>query len=269
MAKDPAVLFYTSDFISGTITMTDEQRGKYILLLCVQHQKGSLTEKDMLKICKTYDEDIWCKFTEEGGSFYNIRMREETEKRSKYAESRRNNRKKKEELPEDVNNISLSYDEHMENENEDVNIIEDKPIVLSKDNFKLFDKVCLLFDAKIKKDSWLDIYDKLIRLDGYTEERILDIVSEFRKDGNWWKDNGNFQSFAKLRQTNKEGVKFIDVFENKMPKAKNANLGVGEFINANGNRTYGTSGVVVPNDAPPRPSNNHIWSKNEAKWKIQ
>lgn len=28
MAKDPAVLFYTADFITGTLTMTDEQRGK-------------------------------------------------------------------------------------------------------------------------------------------------------------------------------------------------------------------------------------------------
>ncbi|TRZ80528.1 DUF1376 domain-containing protein [bacterium] len=49
--KDPAVLFYTQDFITGTILMTDEQRGKYIMLLCLQHQNGKLTERDMLKIC--------------------------------------------------------------------------------------------------------------------------------------------------------------------------------------------------------------------------
>jgi hypothetical protein len=57
MSKDPAILFYTSDFLTGTFTMTDEQVGKYIRLLCLQHQKGSLTEKDMLKICKTYDNE--------------------------------------------------------------------------------------------------------------------------------------------------------------------------------------------------------------------
>ena len=140
MAKDPAVLFYTSDFISGTITMTDEQRGKYILVLCIQHQKGTLTEKDMLKICKTYDEDIWCKFSNEDGNFYNARMREETEKRSKYAESRRNNRKKKEELPEDVNNISLSYDEHMENEDVIINKDKSKKTIEQswKNNFTIY-----------------------------------------------------------------------------------------------------------------------------------
>ena len=67
MAKDPAILFYTSDFMSGTVTMTDEQRGQYIMLLCLQHQKCFLTEKDMLKICKSYDEDIWSKFEEKNG----------------------------------------------------------------------------------------------------------------------------------------------------------------------------------------------------------
>jgi len=122
--KDPAVLFYTSDFISGTLTMTDSQRGQYILLLCLQHQKGYLTEKDMLNICKSYDEDIWCKFIVIEGKFYNERMKNESEKRKKYSESRRNNRTSKDNKEEEKNNISLSYDKHMENENE--NIIIDK-----------------------------------------------------------------------------------------------------------------------------------------------
>lgn len=132
MSKDPAVLFYTSDFISGTITMTDEQRGKYILLLCIQHQKGHLTEKDMLNICKTYDEDIWCKFKNEDGVFFNERMKEESEKRAKYAESRRDNRKKKEVKEEDINNISSTYVPHMENENENRDIVIDKGLLTIK-----------------------------------------------------------------------------------------------------------------------------------------
>ena len=62
MSKDPAVLFYTSDFLTGTTLMSNEQVGKYIRLLCIQHQKGVLSEKDMLKICDSYDEDIFDKF---------------------------------------------------------------------------------------------------------------------------------------------------------------------------------------------------------------
>ena len=47
MNKDPAFLFYTSDFLTGTMFMTDEEVGVYIRLLCVQHQHGGLIEKDI------------------------------------------------------------------------------------------------------------------------------------------------------------------------------------------------------------------------------
>ena len=113
MAKDPAVLFYTSDFLSGTFTMDNEQVGKYIRLLCLQHQKGKLSEKDMLSICKAYDSEIWDKFKVEDGLYYNDRMLNETIRRQKFSESRRNNAKssKKE-------STSEAYAEHMETETE-------------------------------------------------------------------------------------------------------------------------------------------------------
>ncbi|MCK9220260.1 MAG: YdaU family protein [Bacteroidales bacterium] len=114
--KDPAFLFYPGDFITGTYTMTNEQVGKYIRLLCIQHAKGSLLEKDMINICGTYDKDIFDKFTLEDGNYFNRRLRQETDKRLKYSESRRNNRVKK-----DMKNICETYDKHMENENENIN----------------------------------------------------------------------------------------------------------------------------------------------------
>lgn len=158
MAKDPAVLFYTSDFISGTITMTDEERGRYILLLCLQHQKGKLTDRDMETI-KDMSE-VQSKFEQlEDGFYYNIRMKEEAEKRKSYSESRRNNRKSKTHK-EDVNNISKSYDnhmknislsyvKHMENENENIN----KNITVNEAN-KLLDK---LLDITTFKQAMNDI----------------------------------------------------------------------------------------------------------------
>ena len=42
--------------------MTDEQVGKYIRLLCLQHQKGHLLKEHMINICKSYDKDIFDKF---------------------------------------------------------------------------------------------------------------------------------------------------------------------------------------------------------------
>lgn len=43
-------------------------------------------------------------------------------------------------------------------------------------------------------------------------------------------------------------------------------LGVGEYINAKGIRTYGQSGQRVPQDAPPRPSDAHYWSETTNRW---
>lgn len=95
MAKDPAVLLYTNDFLSGTFTMSDEQVGKYIRLLCIQHQKGMLTEKE-LKHLSGSDPDVMIKFVSETVDgkiyYYNEKMRTEALKRKNYTQSRRNNR---------------------------------------------------------------------------------------------------------------------------------------------------------------------------------
>jgi hypothetical protein len=120
MAKDPAVLLYTQDFLVGTLSMTDEQRGKYIYLLCLQHQKGKLTLTDLKT--KLTDEDIEVaeRFPlQADGYYYNQRMYDEALKRKNYTESRRNNRKKKDDV--DISHIRKTYVNRMENENEDVN----------------------------------------------------------------------------------------------------------------------------------------------------
>ena len=125
MSKDPAFLFYSSDFLTGTMFMDNEQVGKFIRLMCAQHQKGRLSEKDMLKICGTHDEDIFSKFAvDEAGLYYNERLEQEVDKRKAYSESRRNNRKKK----EDMLITSSSYVLHMENENENEDLIEKKKV---------------------------------------------------------------------------------------------------------------------------------------------
>lgn len=121
--KEPAFLFYSNDFLSGTMLMTDEETGQYIKLLCLQHQKGHLKEKDMLNICKSYNEEIFSKFKKDKDeNYYNERLEYEVNKRKAYSESRRNNRRKKETYEKDMKNICNSYEEHMENENVNENI---------------------------------------------------------------------------------------------------------------------------------------------------
>jgi len=125
MAKDPAVLFYTSDFLTGTILMDYEQRGKYITLLCLQHQKGVLSDKDMLNICQSYDKDVYDKFIKTDDGYYNKRMKEEHEKRSNFSKSRSENRLKgiENQKNKPKKKKKSSYDNHMEdvNENEVIN----------------------------------------------------------------------------------------------------------------------------------------------------
>lgn len=107
MAKDPAVLFYTSDFLSGTITMNYEQRGKYITLLCIQHQQSFLTDEDFESILTENDKRVKDKFEKQSdGTYVNIKLKTESERRKSYTESRRNNRKGK--------NLSTSYVQLME-----------------------------------------------------------------------------------------------------------------------------------------------------------
>lgn len=170
MSKDPAFLFYSSDFLTGTFTLTNEQVGKYIRLLCLQHQKYSLTEKDMLNICISYDEDIFSKFEFEDGIYYNKRLREESIKRKEYSESRKNNRKKK-----DMSNICKTYDSHMENENENINEdINKNKIVLKKFSFSDFNGLPEQYINSTKEQ--LKIQKQLT----LTEEIIISMWESFK-----------------------------------------------------------------------------------------
>jgi uncharacterized protein YdaU (DUF1376 family) len=129
MAKDPAVLFYTSDFLSGTFSMTNEEVGMYIRLLCLQHQKGKLTEKDMLSICKAYVQDVYDKFELIDGCYVNKRMHDESQKRSNYTNSRRNNAKNKHMVEHMHEHMQQHMPKHMENENENENRIKNKKCI--------------------------------------------------------------------------------------------------------------------------------------------
>lgn len=96
MAKDPAILFYTSDFLSGTAFFTDEQRGQYIKLLCEQHQNGHIPESHLFEVCKydgnTVVSPVVSKFVkDEEGKYYNERMEKEILKRQKFCNHQRDN----------------------------------------------------------------------------------------------------------------------------------------------------------------------------------
>lgn len=191
MAKDPAVLFYTSDFLSGTITMTDEQVGRYIKLLCIQHQKGKLTAKDMLSICKAYDEDVYSKFVKDGEFFYNERMKNEAEKRKNFTESRKKNAQSTKNQSNKDKSICSAYAQHMENENENTNeninrIINEKPKLIfpynSPDFLNLWSE--LVKGPKWKKKTITALQASLKILSRHPEPVAIKMIEDCLA-GNW------------------------------------------------------------------------------------
>jgi len=202
--KDPAFLFYPSDFLTGTMMMSNEQAGAYIRILCYMHQKGGkLSKKDMNNICKTYDKDVFDKFEIlECGNFHNIRLTSEIEKRSKYSNSRRNNRlgsSKKKTYEKDMNNICKTYDKHMENENINENKDIEKGGTGEKTERPTYQKQPLLNFQQLKKQclenqQWVEAVCMGLRISP-TElpERLDDFINKLISTGN--KNERTLQDF--------------------------------------------------------------------------
>lgn len=140
--KDPAVLFYTSDFLVGCMGLTMEERGQYITLLCLQHQKGHLTHKEIELAVGKCSSDVLSKFeVDADGKYYNDIMEQSAKQREAYVESRRksirarwdNKRTSHEDTYEDT--YVIRGENENENINENINSIEDdKGIIIAETN---------------------------------------------------------------------------------------------------------------------------------------
>lgn len=201
MAKDPAFLFYYQDFLVGTDHMTDEQIGQYVKCLCHQANRGAIREEHMKNICKTHENHmiIMEKFTkDENGELFNNRLKEEATKRSNYTESRRNNRKNP--------NICRTYEKHMENENENEDVIETVKEIVEDLN-----KVC---NTSYKHSSAKTRVLIKARLnDGFT---VKDFKTVHMKKAQEWRSNSEMVKF--LRPETLYGNKFEGYLQQKEVK---------------------------------------------------
>lgn len=194
MAKDPAVLFYTSDFLTGTAFFTMEQKGQYITLLCLQHQHESIPENHMISICGSLDNPVIGKFIkDEQGNYFNERMKIESERRKSFCESRSNNksgRPKKESNDNHKEITSKSYDNHkiihMETENETVNINKKNSIYTIE-----FLSFWTAYPKKVGKDAawkaWKNRNGSLPEIN-----LILNTLEIQKKSSDWLKDKGQY-----------------------------------------------------------------------------
>ena len=180
MAKDPAFLFYPKDFLTGITDLTMEERGQYITLLCLQHQKGAISEKLIqLTFNGNISNDVLNKFIKSDEGYFNERLKLEKEKRAKHSKRQSENAKKRwnkdKSMPSHKSGIQSGNATAMPlvnvNVNEDVNINEDvnkvkkeipkiseflqyASIVFSKLDLSFDDKA--KFEITSKYDAWKD-----------------------------------------------------------------------------------------------------------------
>ena len=206
MAKDPALLFYTSDFYIGTMGMTDEQVGRYIRLLCLHHQNGRLSEFVMRNtMAGELDPGVIAKFkVDDDGNYYNERLESEAAKRKNFTASRLQNlqgTKKepaKKKTPHMGAHMEAHMGNHMVNVNEDVNKdgIEDKTKTISlkkvKHKYGEYNNVLLTDDELEKLKAEMNDWEEMIeRLSGYMESKGITYKSHLATMRNWRKRDGN------------------------------------------------------------------------------
>lgn len=127
MAKDPAFLFYPNDYIGGTMGMTFEEKGAYMELLMMQFNRGHMTTHMIGQTIGQLWDTVQVKFTQDdNGLWYNKRLDEEKAKRQKFTESRRNNTLGKNQYSKKPKKKSGHTTSHMENVNEDENVIKNE-----------------------------------------------------------------------------------------------------------------------------------------------
>ena len=200
--KDPAYLFYSSDFLTGCASLTMEERGQYITLLSLEHQLGRLSEKTIRLSVGSVSVDVLEKFKQdENGLLYNERLEIEIEKRSNFIDTRRNNGLKGG-RPKMENNKPIGLANGKPNAKANEKLIENENVI------EIINSIKDLFDEKYLENNTTKVmFDKLLKT--YSKDEILKATFWARND-EFWKPN--FCSPLKLEKKNKEGVTYIDVF---------------------------------------------------------
>lgn len=165
MSKDPAFLFYSSDFLTGVADLNMEERGQFITMLCLQHQKGHITEKMMRLQCGGIpSDDVLAKFDKnDNGDLVNKRIELEREKRKQHSLRQSANAKARWDKVKDKNNsdqyataYATAYAKTMPLENENENEIE---IIIDNKNENEKQKTVKAELFPSFDDFW-DAYDK-------------------------------------------------------------------------------------------------------------
>ena len=139
-----------------------EERGQFITLLCLQHQKGILTDKTIRLSLGLVSVDVLSKFSKDkDGNFFNERLQEEIEKRIQFTESRRNNGSKGGRPKNNTKPIGLAKHNLMEdvNENENEDIIINKNRCKFENALEYFSIRLGIEQGKIESEKFFNYYE--------------------------------------------------------------------------------------------------------------
>lgn len=221
MGKDPAFLFYSADFLVDISDLTMEERGQFITLICLQHQKGHLSDKAILLALGTKaTNDVLEKFTvDENGLYYNKDKEEEFIKRAEYSKSRSENGSKggrpkkniestekpygfeKESICESTEKPSQNHRENEnENKNKNINIdllengtdLDNKTDNNEKNSIEdKFNKFWQIYPRKVGKGNAKKIFYK-IKPSNALFNQIIEAVEMQKNSIDWKKEKGQF-----------------------------------------------------------------------------
>lgn len=202
MSKDPAFLFYPSDFLTGTMFLTNEQIGIYIRLLCSQHQHGGLIDKLSFNSLVQENTLLKSKFIETETGFYNERLADEVAKRNRKSTNMSDTAKKvwekrKIELEykckENEYNCNTNVNENdtfviqTVNVNKDINIYNNKgKNKFSKPTVLEISEYCILRNNNLNAETFFDFYESKGWLIG--KNKMKDWKASIRT---WEKSNNN------------------------------------------------------------------------------
>jgi hypothetical protein len=127
MANDPAFLFYPGDYLRDTQCLTEPVQVAYDRIMCEHMRNICISQEQLNFFTKRLDseqkKELMHVLKKIPGGFQISWVAESIEKRRNYSDSRRKNREGK---STNTKKTSQSYVPHMENEDVNENVIEDK-----------------------------------------------------------------------------------------------------------------------------------------------
>lgn len=180
------------------------------------------------------------------------------------------------------------------NENPDNNTVFTAETSQSKEK-ESKEKESIVYPYQDIADRWNSIcgekLPKIQKLSETRKQKIKARLHEFGESYSWLPTaEALFETIAKssfLQGNNNTGwsVTFDWVFENsnnwvkilegnysngkrtpQQSQQTDIKLGVGEYIDNTGRRTYGSGSATIPYDAPPRPSERYLWNTSTSQW---